>query len=270
MNSFKRLFNQRFVRNFSSFSITQEQVLTKDSNRKRGSRFVKFLLFTAVTKITYDCTNSAMAYYKGENSTTESIVDQSWNEVLYPVFQTVIQDREVMNALGQQITLSSPPPQSKTPIVELKRDFRLKFAPIDFTPGQFYDHQWFLQKLGVGNKQVIELDKLTPKEKEHLNKGILQEIYDDIVELPLSEQLSKLPSQYLPLLVPYKNRIFPIIYGESTSDIAIPIQGPKGKANILLNLYASDDKWTVRGAEVIFENDNLKKKQIIKPTSDEL
>ncbi|KAK5577222.1 hypothetical protein RB653_002162 [Dictyostelium firmibasis] len=268
--SFKRLFNNKFFRNYSSYSISKEQILTANNQKKKSNRIGKFIAFTVISKLGYDVTNTALAYYKGQNATTETIVSDSWNDILYPVFQVVTNDPTVIKTLGGAISFESPPSDSKSPIIELKRDFNFKLAPIDLKPPTFHDNQWFLQKTGVGSdKKPIDLDKLTEKEKKHLELGIMDTIYQELKQYSLSEQISMIPNQYLPLLVPYKNRIFPLIYGETTSDVIIPIKGPKGNASILFNLYASDDKWQVRNAEVIFDSNN-KKKQFIKSTSDEL
>ncbi|KAN0025908.1 hypothetical protein ACTFIU_001672 [Dictyostelium citrinum] len=268
--SFKRIFNNKFFRNYSSYSISKEQVLTADGSKKKSSRLGKILAFAVISKLGYDATNTALAYYKGQNATTETIVSDSWNDILYPVFQVVTNDPTVVSRLGGAVSLESPPTDSKSPIIELKRDFNFKLAPIDFKPPTFHDNQWFLQKIGVGNdKKPIDLDKLTEKEKKHLQSGIMDAIYEELKQHSIAEQISMIPNEFLPLLVPYKNRIFPLIYGESTSDVIIPIKGPKGNASILFNLYASDDKWQVRNAEVVFNSDN-KKKEIIKSTSNQL
>ncbi|KAM9981024.1 hypothetical protein ACTFIY_003324 [Dictyostelium cf. discoideum] len=268
--SFKRIFNNKFFRNYSSFSISKEQVLAADSQKKRSSRLGKILAFTIISKLGYDVTNTGLAYYKGQNATTETIVSDSWNDILYPVFQVVVNDPTVVSTLGGAVSFESPPSDSKSPIIELKRDFNLKIAPIDFKAPTFHDNQWFLQKIGIGNgNQPIDLEKLSEREKKHLQLGIMDAIYEELKQHSIAEQISMIPNQYLPLLVPYKNRILPLIYGESTSDVIIPIKGPKGNASILFNLYATDDKWQVRNAEVVFNSDN-KKKQIIKATSDQL
>eukprot|EP01132_Coremiostelium_polycephalum_P005837 gene5837-7265_t len=257
-NNSNKTFNNQY-----SYSVSKDQrqidVNAIKPKKSKGSILLKILGVVLVGKISYDVTNSVMAYFKGTKP-VDDIVAERWNDSIYPIFKHVIQDKDVVNALGYPVTLGAPPSQSTTPITEIQREFTLGL----FTPKPTLDAGiWYFKK--VPQLSTNPKDRNSNNADEQQKQKQMEKIGEYTV-LESSELLSQFE---LPALVPYTNKLlFAFPHGETTSELVLPIRGSKEKGQIFITLYANDDQWHVRKADVKFPLNNTtvpKTKSIVKP-----
>ncbi|KAF2078257.1 hypothetical protein CYY_000447 [Polysphondylium violaceum] len=249
-------------RNYSSHSISNSQIAKEHPQPKpKKSMALRVLGLVVVSKVAYDTTNTVMAYYKG-NKALDTVLQETWNEAIYPVYQFAIQDKSIVAELGSPVSLGKPESQSTSPITEVSRDFQVGF----YVPKPLKDvDTWYLNSIpqlsnNTATKGTIHNDK---QKKEHQDK-VIASMKTKLLGQQFNADLLIENAECLPFLVPYQNKtLFAFPYGETTSNLSIPIKGSKKSASIVVTLYANDDKWQIRSAAVVFENN--KKVEIIQP-----
>ncbi|KYR00527.1 hypothetical protein DLAC_02538 [Tieghemostelium lacteum] len=244
------------LRFYSKHSISNEQLIQELPKPKPKSFFTfgKLIAMGVVSKVAYDLTNSAMAYYKGSKG-VENILQETWNEAIYPIFEYVKTNESIKRELGNNITLGTPPVNSVSPITQSRRSYNIRALYIPVQPKKA--DNWFLEKL----PQLTTNDKLGSGDvqPQHANTPVNKNKSTGSVISQLRQ------ANELPLLVPYNDKaFFAVLYGEVVSNLSIPIKGSKGDGAILVTLYANDDVWKIRSVDVLFQNTN-KLKSIIEP-----